>query len=123
MQCFQRHVVDLVVGGFLVIIGLILLVDGRIAAKKLAAAHQPSREDLLEKFSANDGDKDGALDYKEFGSLLVELGVNLTAHELELACFAVDQDGDEKISEEELLSWWESFHGMEIRRSASCVVV
>jgi Ca2+-binding EF-hand superfamily protein len=119
MQCFKRSMLDFLIGGFLIVIGLILLIDGRIAAKKLSAAKLPSREALIDTFVANDGDKDGALEYVEFGNFLTALGVELTARELELACFAVDQDGDEKISEEELVSWWESFHGVAIGNNAS----
>jgi hypothetical protein len=50
------------------------------------------------------------------------LGVELTACEPELACFAEDQDGDEKISEEDLVSWWESFHGVAIGNNTSFLV-
>jgi Ca2+-binding EF-hand superfamily protein len=98
---------DFLIGGFLIVIGLLsLLIDERIAAKKFSAAKLPSKEALIDNFIANDGNKDGASEYEEFGNFLTVLGVALTARELEIVCFSVDQDGDEKISEQELFSCW-----------------
>jgi hypothetical protein len=118
MQCFKRSATDLVVGGFLCLIGLLLLIDGRHAAEKLSAVSLPDRKALKEMFIANDGDNDGFLEYNEFGNLLKGLGVELTANELEVACSAVDQDGDEKISKQELFDWWGNFHGPSLENSS-----
>lgn len=114
---------DMLVGGFLGVIGLILLIDGRIAAQKLSAVSLPSKSALIAIFKANDGDNDGFLEYNEFGLLLKALGVELSAYELEVACTAVDQDDDERISEQELVKWWESFHGAPLPSASTSVMV
>jgi len=72
-------------------------------------------------FFEHDSDGDGYLEYKEFAALVKKLGVEFSQYELDAACFAVDQDDDEKISDREFLDWWDKFHGISIENVYSMV--
>jgi hypothetical protein len=111
MQASKKSMMDIILGGYFVILGFMIIIVGLIACKKHSTTALPnSRDSLLEMFHTYDSDKDGFLEYQEFGKTLNAWGVNLSAEDLELACYAVDQDCDDKISQQEFANWWESVH-------------
>jgi Ca2+-binding EF-hand superfamily protein len=111
MQASQKSWIDFILGGYFIFLGLtlIFILVVLTASKNHSFAALPSSTDAIrELFQTHDKNKDGLLDYDEFGNILKSWGVVLSTDDLEIACYAVDQDGDEKISEQEFLDWWES---------------
>jgi Ca2+-binding EF-hand superfamily protein len=122
MQASKKSIMDIILGGYFVILGLMIVIVGLIASKKLSTSALPnSRDSLLEIFHTYDSDKDGFLEYQEFGDILKAWGANLSADDLELACYAVDQDCDEKISQQEFANWWESVQNFTPENSSTMV--
>jgi len=111
MQASKKSWIDLTLGVYFIFLGftLIFILVALTASKNHSFTALPSSiDEIHELFQTHDKNKDGFLDYDEFGNILKSWGVVLSADDLEIACYAVDQDGDEKISEQELLDWWES---------------
>ena len=96
---------------------------GRVAASKLSTLTRvlTDKTALKRMFAEHDSDGDGALEYKEFASLVKKLGVEFSQYEMDAACFAVDQDDDQKISEQEFLEWWDRFQNTAIENAHSMV--
>eukprot|EP01050_Picozoa_sp_SAG11_P032905 SAG11_NODE_10919_length_796_cov_1.411765_1_plen_186_part_01 len=64
------------------------------------------KEDLHELFKLIDTDGSDAIDVEELGQLTNDLGLSLTAVQLEVAMQDIDDDGDAEVSFEEFHAWF-----------------
>ena len=62
----------------------------------------------MARFYEFDRDQSGHLNRHELASLCQSLGASLSKHELEVALFVLDDDGDGQIKAIEFLRWWKS---------------
>jgi Ca2+-binding EF-hand superfamily protein len=62
----------------------------------------------MARFYEFDTDHSGCLSRHELAALCQSLGASLTKHELEVALFVLDDDGDGSIKAIEFLRWWKS---------------
>lgn len=107
------HLVSLIVGAYVCLVGILFILVGRSTAKKLATAQKHARrsavtpEQLQEKFAIADLDGKDALSKEQFGRLITEdLGLDLTRREVESAFLQLDCESRGRISYENVLKWW-----------------
>ena len=107
------HLIALIVGTYVCLVGILFILVGRSTAKKLATAKKDARrsavtpEQLQEKFAIADLDGKGALSKEQFGMLITEdLGLDLTRREVESAFLQLDCESRGRISYESVLKWW-----------------
>lgn len=103
------HLVALIVGGYVCLVGILFILVGRSTAKKLANARRSavSPEQLQEKFAIADLDGKGSLSKEQFGRLITDdLGLDLTRREVESAFLQLDCESRGRVSYESVLKWW-----------------
>ena len=103
------HLVAIIIGGYVCIVGLLFIFVGKSAAKKLANAKRSSvsPEQLQEKFAIADVDGKGSLSMTQFGKLITEdLGLDMTRREVESAFLQLDCESRGRVSYESVLRWW-----------------
>ena len=107
------HLVSLIVGTYVCLVGILFILVGRSTAKKLATAKKHARrsavtpDQLQEKFAIADLDGKGALSKEQFGRLITEdLGLDLTRREVESAFLQLDCESRGRVSYESVLKWW-----------------
>lgn len=124
MQLSKKSWIDLILGGYFIFLGLIFIfiLVGLTASKNNSVTELPSSVEAVHKlFQTHDENKDGLIEFEEFEDILKSWGIDLSADDLELACYAVDQDSDDKISEQEFLDWWESVQNLSSEHSSTVV--
>jgi hypothetical protein len=99
--------VDIIVGLYVSFVGLIFLLVGYSAEKKLSELRRTavSTSDLQEKFALADADGKGALNLDQFKVLINSLGFDLTKREAE-STFV--QFGVDRVTYEQLMQWWDN---------------
>lgn len=104
------NIIDFGLGAYIAGLGVISLMVGKTASKKLQSLREQliNEEEVKKVFQGHDLDVNGALDNMELKSLCEQLGVQLTDIELEAALQIMDIDNNGNISYEEFLSWWKS---------------
>lgn len=111
VEIYQRGVFDILVGCFVVYVGLSYLWMGRRASQKLTAmrtsAAAVSPEQLQEQFAMADMDGKGALTQSQFRQLTNNLGLDLNKQEAEAAFLQIDSSNHGgRLSYEVVQLWW-----------------
>lgn len=112
LEVSRRHIMNLIVGGYVCILGLAFVIVGRSAANKLAAARRSafSSEELESKYQQADVEGAG-LTREQFGVLIGLLGMDLTRREIETTFLQLDTDG--RVSFSAVLGWWNTGNATE----------
>jgi len=120
---------DWVVGGFMIFVGVVAIGVGMAAARQMRLLHFSIRnEDQLKaKWDQYDLDKNGSLDIKELTAFVADSGVPMTRNEIAATFLALgrysymfvgtaqfrfisiiilDKNFDQHISYEEFYAWW-----------------
>ena len=125
LQMSQPNKINLLVGTYMITVGVVALISSAGAGQKLAELRISidSQRSLKAYFTHFDKGGDGFLGENEFACLLGSLGVDVTYQEL-VACFnAIDKNDDERISYEEFNSWWASWGQNHLHRGISDMLV
>ena len=114
----QPNKINLLVGAYMIGVGVVAIVSSLGAAKKLAELRQAidSQRNLKLYFTELDADRNGSLSEKEFAILLAVLDVDVSYQEL-VACFnTIDKNDDDQISYEEFKLWWTEWGQQNLHR-------
>lgn len=113
IEIYQRGMFDILIGCFVVYVGLTYLWMGRRANQKLATARKTAMsqsfglEQLQEQFAMMDTDGKGALTLSQFRQLTDNLGMGLNKKEAEAAFLQIDKSHTNgRLSYESLQTWW-----------------
>jgi Ca2+-binding EF-hand superfamily protein len=68
-------------------------------------SEKPERQ-LRQEFDRADADRNGSIDEDEFAALVLSLGVNFTAEQVQIAFLAIDINGNGHIEFGEFRNWW-----------------
>ena len=107
LQFSHWSVLNVIVGGIMMLLGLISIGTGRRAAEKLGELRRsiPDENALQRNFTAHDS-LNGFLSVNDFISLVGSLGLEFGPNETEAAFAAIDLDNDGQISYEDFKQWW-----------------
>ncbi len=85
-----------------------MITIGRKAKSSLDKLYNSINDEtaLLKTFRQHDTNDDGVLEMLEFDGLISDLGVDLSADELDAAFYSIDGNHDEKIAYDEFRCWW-----------------
>lgn len=113
IEIYQRGMFDILIGCFVVYVGLSYLWMGRRAKQKLNTARKTAMsesfglEQLQEQFAMADMDGKGALTLSQFRQLANNLGMGLNKQESEAAFLQIDKSHTSgRLSYEALQTWW-----------------
>ena len=113
IEIYQRGMFDILIGCFVVYVGLSYLWMGRRANQKLDTARKTAMsqsfglEQLQEQFAMADMDGKGALTLSQFRQLANNLGMGLNKQESEAAFLQIDKSHTNgRLSYESLQMWW-----------------
>jgi len=111
LQLSQLSLVDLIVGGYMALVGISYIVVGKQTSQKLSDLRKSilSESVLRTKFQAADTENCGSLSVVEFQTLMSrEFGIHFTSRELEVSFDHLDgvHARDGRITLEEFLEWW-----------------
>lgn len=111
LQLAQGSIFDLIVGLYVMFVGILYIFLGRSAAKKLSDMKHSifSEASLKSKFKKADKDKSGFVTNEEFHQLIKGLDLDMTKREMEGIFFHLDSNEDGKLSYEEFAAWWNGF--------------
>lgn len=111
LQAAQGGLLDLIVGLYVMFVGLLYIVVGRASARKLSEMkHSIFSEDSLKaKFKKHDKDNSGAITMDEFSALVKTLDLDMTKREMEGIFFHLDTNDDDRLVYEEFSKWWNGF--------------
>ncbi|KAL7546167.1 hypothetical protein ACHAWF_009509 [Thalassiosira exigua] len=104
-----EHLVAIIVGGYVCLVGILFIAVGRSAAKKLADARRSAitPEQLQERFAIADLDGKGALSLEQFSRMITQdLSLDMTRREVESAFLQLDCESRGRVSYESILKWW-----------------
>ena len=107
---YQGSMMDIIVGMYLLFIGLLFIVLGYMTAQKLANVGRRSftTSTLRSKFRAANTDRSGKLDLEQFSTLVDDLDIPLSKREKEIAFLYLDTADCGTLSFDEFNAW---FHG------------
>lgn len=105
----EGYVLDFIVGLLLVAVGVFIFYSSWKMYKALDTLMTPtmSRVEVLQQFRQIAG-HDNVIDTSELVQLFMALGQPLNKYEIETALFALDENGDGKISEAEFCYYWKN---------------
>lgn len=107
LQLAQSKVSDVVVGGFVMCVGVLYILVGRATARNLAKLRSSlSSQTIKEKFDEADVDGTGELSRENFSTLCDQLDLHLNRRQAELAFLCMDKDDKGTVSFEEFQAWW-----------------
>jgi Ca2+-binding EF-hand superfamily protein len=98
----------MIAGGVMMIIGILSILIGRAASKKLKVLIRRigNKNNLKEKFRKHDRDGDGYLSVYEFKNFVNDMNVGLNDDELTNAFLAIDRNNDRYITFSDLANWY-----------------
>ena len=104
----QVTMIDMLIGGYMIVVGLTSIIVGRHTASKLTSLrHSLSSEKVVkQKFQEMDKDGSGYLDSAELANLCASLGSPLDHNELCASLQVIDADKNGQISYDEFFAWW-----------------
>ena len=107
LQFSHWSLLNIIVGGIMMVLGLISIGTGRRAAGKLGELRKsiPDENALQRNFTAHDS-LNGFLSFDDFISMVGSLGLELGQNEMEVAFAAIDIDNDGQISYDDFKMWW-----------------
>lgn len=108
MQVSQMGFLNIICGGFMTFVGVVYIVVGTKAQRKMKALKNSAISDatLKTRFQQADSSNTGKLDVVSFKNLILSLGLGLNRREVETAFIILDKDGDGVIGYSEFESWW-----------------
>jgi hypothetical protein len=108
LEVSQREFLDFIVGSYVCFVGILFIIVGRRASKKLAAARRTActAEELQENFAKNDVDGEGALTVTQFGEMTKSLGLDMNRREVEAAFIQLDYSQTGRLTYESIQMWW-----------------
>ena len=109
IEIYQRGMFDILIGCFVVYVGLSYLWMGRRASQKLDTARKSTSfglEQLQEQFAMADVDGKGALTLAQFRQFANNLGLALSKQESEAAFLDMDNGRNGRLSYEAVQRWW-----------------
>ena len=107
LQFSHWSLLNIIVGGIMMVLGLISIGTGRRAADKLGELRKsiPDENALQRNFTAHDS-LNGFLSLQDFTSMVGSLGLEFGPNETEAAFAAIDIDNDGQISYGDFKTWW-----------------
>lgn len=108
IQWAQDEIINYMLGVYLCSVGILFILVGRSAGRKLAAIRRSSfrREQIEKMFMAIDTDGTGTITKKQFGELTSQLRMDLTRREVELTFRQIDVTNEGSVSFEMVWQWW-----------------
>jgi len=113
IEIFQRGLFDILIGCFVIYVGLSYLWMGHRAKQKLEAARKSALANeggmaqLQEQFAMADTDGKGALTLPQFRQLIANLGLVLNKQESEAAFLQLDKShSGGRLTYDAMASWW-----------------
>jgi hypothetical protein len=108
LELAQNDVINIVVGVYGCVVGILFVVVGRSAAKKLAQARRSkySPDEIHKMFDIADNDSIGSLNADQFANLTRQLGMDLTRREVESSFEQLGEDKKGRVNYENVLLWW-----------------
>jgi COPI associated protein len=103
----STSVMDYIVGAMVVLVGIVYIVVGRIAARKLKSLRNSLHSDaqLKNKFTHADTTKKG-LTLDQFKLLTDQLGLDVNHREAEIIFLHLDKSADGLLTYSEFQGWW-----------------
>jgi hypothetical protein len=100
-------VLDYIVGGMIVLVGVVYIVVGKMATQKLKDLRKSLHSDaqIKNKFAAADTTKKG-LTLDQFKTLTDHLGLDLNHREAEVIFLHLDKSADGLLTYQEFQGWW-----------------
>ncbi|KAL3790946.1 hypothetical protein HJC23_004928 [Cyclotella cryptica] len=113
LQLSQLSIADLVVGGYMALIGVAYIIIGKRTSHKLRALRKSalSEDTLRKKFALADSSHCGSLSFDQFKAMMsTQFGIEFSARELEASFCHMDSihARDGRVTLEEFLEWWSS---------------
>lgn len=107
LQISKLSLVDFAVGSFVCFVGIMYIVIGRQAAKKLANYRSSiTPEQLQVAFAEADTDGVGSLTMVQFRQLTTSLGLDLSKKEAEAAFLQIDNSLTGRLTYKSVQMWW-----------------
>ena len=107
LQISKLSLVDFAVGSFVCFVGIMYIVIGRQAAKKLANYRSSiTPEQLQVAFAEADTDGVGSLTMVQFRQLTISLRLDLSKKEAEAAFLQIDNSLTGRLTYESVQMWW-----------------
>ena len=109
LQMVQGSFLDIIIGLYLMAVGVIFATLGYMTAKKLktVSRRKVDMDSLRSKFDVADTEKSGLLDLGQFSALVDDLDFGLSRREKEIAFLRLDIEDRGSISFEEFKSWFD----------------
>ena len=103
----QGSILDYIVGGMVVLVGVVYIIVGKTATKKLKDLRKSLHSDsqIKNKFAAADTTKKG-LTLDQFKILTDQLGLDLNHREAEVIFLQLDKSADGLLTYQEFQGWW-----------------
>ena len=104
----QGSFLDIVVGAYVMFVGILYIFVGRQTSKKLGELKKSmySEATLRAEFREADVEGKGAITREQFKNLLATLGMDLSRRETETAFLDIDKDDKGQVTVEEFIAWW-----------------
>lgn len=108
LQVAQMQTMTYISGGFMALIGIVVIIAGASSAAQLTRLKKSLTDDahLLYLFAKYDRDKDGYQVIKDFARFIVGIGLDLDDAYTVGAFKAIDKDCDGRISFIDFHKWW-----------------
>jgi COPI associated protein len=115
LQFAQNGLVNLLVGAYVMAVGLLYIFVGRATAQRLQEMrnHLYSEEKLRQHFADCDETQKGTLSLAEFRNLTASLGMGIKPRETEAAFLHLNKADNGELSFEEFSSWWRDYDDSE----------
>lgn len=110
-------------GIYFIILGIFSVAFGYRASLKLCALRNSigTKDEIKFMFHSFDSNRDGYLDMEEFRAMLRAMDQNLNHNDFVAAIAAIDLDNKQKISYDDLETWWEGYNENELPIGAGCL--
>lgn len=107
IELSQRNFLDVIVGIYMMLVGMVYICVGRSASRKMAQARRSTvtPEQMQEYFAIADEDGKGSLTVEQFGRMTQQMGMDLTRREVESSFFQLDCETG-RVTYETVLQWW-----------------
>ena len=108
LQLTQSGIADLIVGGYMCLVGIAYIYVGRKTAQKLRTLRQElfSPSQLRSKFDEADTDRTGSLTMGQFKVLTDNMGLDMNRREIEAGFMCMDKQDDGLLTFDEFSTWW-----------------
>lgn len=108
LQIANWSIVDWIVGGYMIFVGVTSITVGFAAASRLRELKGSitNDKDLEKLWKEHDKNGDGDLNVQELLAFSKAAGVEMTKNETSAAFMAIDKNFDERLTYEEFHEWW-----------------